>query len=163
AQLRERLPAHEPDRPAALPPGGSRDEPQVDVRRDEPRRRDDRAVDRPARPRGRGLQLRRQARPDEPRGRRDDLRRARQAHRVPEGLAVALAKPFDLLARGLGRDLPITSARIRKLSSAETMFAADRVRATGFEPGIELRQALAQMVDWYRAEGREATPVVHIP
>jgi len=83
--------------------------------------------------------------------------------RVPEGLAVALAKPFDLLARGLGRDLPITSARIRKLSSAETMFAADRVRATGFEPGIELRQALAQMVDWYRAEGREATPVVHIP
>ena len=83
--------------------------------------------------------------------------------RVPEGLAVALAKPFDVLARVLGRDLPITSARIHKLSSAETRFGADRVHATGFEPTVGLREALGDMVRWYRTEGRHRTPVVHIP
>ena len=83
--------------------------------------------------------------------------------RVPEGLAVALALPFDLLARVLGRDLPITSARIRKLSSAETRFGAERVLATGFEPTVGLREGLADMVRWYRSEGRHRTPVVHIP
>lgn len=83
--------------------------------------------------------------------------------RVPEAPAAALAKPFDLVGKLLGRDLPITSARIRKLSSAETMFGADRVRETGFEPTVDLRDALTGMVRWYLAEGRRATPVVHIP
>lgn len=83
--------------------------------------------------------------------------------RVPERLAVALATPFDLVSKISGRDLPITSARIRKLSAAETMFAADRVRQTGFAPAIDLRAALAEMVRWYRAEGRHRTPVAHVP
>ena len=83
--------------------------------------------------------------------------------RVPEGLAVALAKPFDVLGRLLRRDLPITSARIRKLSSAETRFGAERVLGTGFEPAVGLGEALAAMVRWYRTEGRRRTPVVHLP
>jgi len=89
-------------------------------------------------------------------------RRAPRLH-VPEGFAVALAKPFDLLGRVLGRDLPITSARIRKLASAETMFTADRVRETGFEPTVPLSEALEAMVRWYRAEGRDLDPVAHVP
>lgn len=82
---------------------------------------------------------------------------------VPERLAVALAKPFDVLGKLLGRDLPITSSRIRKLASAETMFAADRVRETGFTPRVTLTEALEEFVAWYRAEGRDREPVVHIP
>jgi nucleoside-diphosphate-sugar epimerase len=82
---------------------------------------------------------------------------------VPEGLAVALAKPFDVLGRLLGKDLPITSARIRKLSSAETMFAADRVREAGFEPRVTLTEALEDFVRWYLEEGKHREPVVHIP
>src|SRR5690554_1446803 len=83
--------------------------------------------------------------------------------RIPEGLAVGLAKPFDVLGRVLRRDLPITSARIRKLSSAETVFAAARVRETGFEPTVSLGEALEEMVRWYQAEGKRLEPVVHIP
>ncbi|NLF04406.1 MAG: NAD-dependent epimerase/dehydratase family protein [Actinomycetales bacterium] len=89
-------------------------------------------------------------------------RRAPRPH-VPEGLAVALAKPFDVLGRLLGRDLPITSARIRKLSSAETMFTADRVRETGFVAEVSLTEALERMVRWYKAEGEQLEPAVHIP
>lgn len=89
-------------------------------------------------------------------------RRAPRRH-VPEGLAVALAKPFDVLGRVIGKDLPITSARIRKLASTETMFTADRVRATGFVPRVSLTEALEEMVRWYRDEGKHLDPVVHIP
>lgn len=91
------------------------------------------------------------------------LGRREPGPRIPEGLAVALARPFDLLGRALGRDLPITSARIRKLSSAETVFAAERVRATGFVPAVSLSEALEGMVRWYESEGKHREPVVHIP
>ncbi|WP_162458648.1 NAD-dependent epimerase/dehydratase family protein [Pseudactinotalea suaedae] len=83
--------------------------------------------------------------------------------RVPLRPALIAAKPFDLIARLTGRNLPITSERIRKLADTETSFAADRVRETGYEQPVSLRAGLATMVKWYLEEGRHVTPVEHLP
>ena len=83
--------------------------------------------------------------------------------RLPLAPVLLAAKPFDLVGKATGKDLPITSARVHKLSEAETAFAADRVREVGFTPSVSLPGGIDAMVDWYRREGSHATPVVHIP
>ncbi len=83
--------------------------------------------------------------------------------RLPLGPVLLAAKPFDLVGRATGKDLPITSARVHKLSEAETAFAADRIRQVGFTPSVTLPEGIATMVDWYLQEGRHTAPVVHLP
>jgi nucleoside-diphosphate-sugar epimerase len=89
-------------------------------------------------------------------------RRAPRWH-VPLRPAMIAAKPFDLIARVTGRNLPITSERIRKLAESETSFAAERVRATGYVQPVTLREGIAQMVRWYLESGRRSEPVEHLP
>lgn len=91
------------------------------------------------------------------------LGRRQPGVRVPLGPAVLAAQPFDLVSRVTGRNLPVTSARIRKLSEAETVFSSDRVRAAGHIPEVSLTSGLVRMVQWYVDEGRDAEPVVHLP
>ena len=83
--------------------------------------------------------------------------------RLPLAPVMLAAKPFDLVGSITGKDLPITTARVQKLSEAETAFAADRIRTVGFTPSVSLPEGIEAMVDWYRSEGRRATPVVHLP
>jgi GlcNAc-P-P-Und epimerase len=83
--------------------------------------------------------------------------------RLPLAPALVAAKPFDLLARVTGRNLPVTSARIRKLADAETSFRSDRMRETGYVQPVSLPEGLARMVRWYVAEGRDGHAVEHLP
>lgn len=83
--------------------------------------------------------------------------------RLPLAPVMLAAKPFDLIGRATGKDLPITSARVQKLSATETAFSADRIRDVGFTPSVSLPEGIETMVDWYQREGRHATPVVHLP
>lgn len=92
-----------------------------------------------------------------------ELGRRAPRTRLPLAPVKLAAKPFDLLGRITSADLPITSARVHKLSEAETAFAADRIRAVGFTPSVSLPEGIATMVDWYQREGRHATPIVHLP
>ena len=92
-----------------------------------------------------------------------DLGRREPPLRVPLAPALWAAKPFELVAKVTGHNLPITSARIAKLSEAETSFAADKVRAAGFTPPVSLPEGLRRMVRWYLDGGRTAAPVVHLP
>lgn len=89
-------------------------------------------------------------------------RRAPRWH-VPLGPALVAAAPFDVLARITGRNLPITSERIRKLAESETSFASERIRATGYSQPVTLRDGLARMVRWYREPGRATRAVEHLP
>jgi nucleoside-diphosphate-sugar epimerase len=91
------------------------------------------------------------------------LGRREPAVRLPLTPALWAAKPFDLLVRLTGRNLPITSERIEKLADLETSFLAQRVRDAGFTQPVSLPEGLATMVRWYLAEGRDAEPVVHLP
>ncbi len=89
-------------------------------------------------------------------------RRAPRAS-VPLPVALALAAPFDAFIKVTGRNLPVSSARIRKLASEQTKFESDRARAAGFVPRATLREGLERMVQWYQAEGRGERPVWHVP
>ncbi|GJG87940.1 UDP-N-acetylglucosamine 4-epimerase [Gemmatimonadetes bacterium T265] len=91
------------------------------------------------------------------------LGRGAPRFRVPLGVAVALAAPFDLVIRLTGRNLPVSSARVRKLAADRTKFEADKVRAAGFRPRVALDEGIRRMVAWYLAEGRRQTPVRHLP
>jgi nucleoside-diphosphate-sugar epimerase len=89
---------------------------------------------------------------------RSPLRRS-----LPLPVALALASPFDAVSRLTGRNLPISSMRVRKLASLQTRFEADKVRQSGFAPAVPLREGLHRMTRWFLDEGRHQPVISHIP
>ena len=67
------------------------------------------------------------------------------------------------MIRLTGKNLPISSARVRKLAADRTKFEAARVRAAGFTPRVSLDEGIRRMVAWYQAEGKTAEPVRRLP
>ncbi len=82
---------------------------------------------------------------------------------VPYGLGMVMGLPFDLVIKATGRNLPISTARIRKLYRTETRFEADKILSTGFRPSVPLAEGIDRMVRWYQAEGRHQDAVWHLP
>jgi GlcNAc-P-P-Und epimerase len=82
---------------------------------------------------------------------------------VPLGVALALAMPFDLAIRLTGRNLPISSQRIRKLATARTSFEAGKVQRAGFAPRVTLPEGIRRMAYWFLAEGNRHGVVRHLP
>ena len=64
-----------------------------------------------------------------------------RALRVPYTLAMAAGMTCDLIGQLSGRQLSISSVRVKKYASS-TQFAANRVRETGFRPRHSLHEAL---------------------
>ncbi|MFO0899853.1 MAG: NAD(P)-dependent oxidoreductase [Pirellulales bacterium] len=82
---------------------------------------------------------------------------------VPYPIARALALPFDAVIAATGRNLPISSARLKKLVLSETRYEADKVRAAGFVPPVDLREGIRRMVAWYQASGKSQSQRVSLP
>lgn len=82
---------------------------------------------------------------------------------VPLGLVLASCAPFDLVIKLTGRNLPVSSARVRKLFASETRFAADKLRRACPPPRVSLREGLARMAAWYRSEGHALPVRRHLP
>lgn len=93
----------------------------------------------------------------------EDLGRPLSKLSVPYPVARALALPFDAVIAVTGRNLPISSARLKKLVLSETRYEADRVRAAGFVPPVDLREGIRRMVAWYRTAGKTQSPRVCLP
>jgi len=83
--------------------------------------------------------------------------------RLPLGLVLALAIPFDLLTAVTGKDLGISSMRVKKLFVWNTRFEAEKLRATGFHSPVSVREGLRRMVEWWLKEGRSQKPVWRQP
>jgi len=81
---------------------------------------------------------------------------------IPEAIAVAASWPFDLAARVTGRNLAISSARIRKMC-AQTRFEADKIRRVGFQAPVPLLEGIERTVRWYQREGRDGRGTSHLP
>ena len=77
-----------------------------------------------------------------------------RALRVPYALAMAAGMACDLVGQVTGRQLSISSVRVKKYASS-TQFAANRVLESGFRPRHSLRDAL---VDTIRQEFVDAPP-----
>jgi nucleoside-diphosphate-sugar epimerase len=73
----------------------------------------------------------------------------------PMWMALIAALPFDVVIAVTGKNIPISSARIKKLFTVQTKFESDKVRAAGFEPAISLDDGIARMVKWYRNGGKD--------
>jgi nucleoside-diphosphate-sugar epimerase len=70
---------------------------------------------------------------------------------VPKTLGVMMGLPFDIIIKLTGKNLPISSARIKKLGTP-THHSAKKVFSEGFQPQYSSIDGLRKMVDWYKGE-----------
>jgi nucleoside-diphosphate-sugar epimerase len=83
-------------------------------------------------------------------------RKAPSLH-FPLWFASAVGLPFDLAIKATGKNLPISTARMKKLAT-QTKFEADKIRSAGYAPATPLREGIIRMVRWYEREGRANRP-----
>lgn len=68
---------------------------------------------------------------------------------VPRTLGIMMGLPFDLLIKVTGKNLPISSARIKKLGT-QTYHSAMKLFSEGFKPRFTTVDGLKKMVQWYK-------------
>jgi len=68
---------------------------------------------------------------------------------LPMALALFIAIPFDLAIKISGKNLPISSARIKKLAT-ETHHSAMKIFDAGFTPKYSTKEGISKMVSWYK-------------
>ncbi|MBL3654840.1 NAD-dependent epimerase/dehydratase family protein [Fulvivirga sediminis] len=67
---------------------------------------------------------------------------------VPKTLGIMMGLPFDLIIKATGKNLPISSARVKKLAT-ETAHSASKLFEKGFKPEFSTQEGLRKMVKWY--------------
>lgn len=82
------------------------------------------------------------------------LGRKRAGLRVPLQLALAMCWPFEIARRCCGINTRVSADRVRKFAVERTVFEAAKVRAAGFSAKVDLPEAIAATVEWFREEGR---------
>ncbi len=82
---------------------------------------------------------------------------------LPLWLVLLMAKPFDLLTAMTGKDLGVSSMRVKKLFVWDTLFEADKLRDAGFTSPVPVREGLKRMVDWWQTTGKDQKPVWRQP
>jgi nucleoside-diphosphate-sugar epimerase len=82
---------------------------------------------------------------------------------VPLWVALLMALPFDIVIKLTGKNLPVSSMRIKKLFTMETKFEADKLARAGFKSPVPLTQGIDRMVRWYLAEGKGQPAVWRVP
>ncbi len=68
----------------------------------------------------------------------------------PRSLGIMMGIPFDVIIKVTGKNLPISSSRIKKLGTS-THHSAKKLFGEGFKPAYTTIQGLGKMVEWYRA------------
>jgi nucleoside-diphosphate-sugar epimerase len=75
--------------------------------------------------------------------------------RLPYWLGYSAGLAIDGLAGLTGRTFPISAIRVRKFCTS-TQFAADRIAAAGFKPGVSLREGLERTIRYEFLEDHRA-------
>lgn len=68
---------------------------------------------------------------------------------VPKTLGIMMGLPFDVLIKLTGANLPVSTARIKKLATS-THHSAEKIFSEGFTPSFTTTQGLEKMVAWYK-------------
>jgi nucleoside-diphosphate-sugar epimerase len=66
---------------------------------------------------------------------------------LPYWIVYAMATPFDLLIRVTGKDLPVSSNRVKKFCT-QTFHQADKIIVAGFSPKFSTVDGMMRMVSW---------------
>lgn len=88
----------------------------------------------------------------------DALGKASPGPTLPMPVVLALALPFDAVTALTGKDLGVSSMRVRKLFAQETRFEAGKIAAAGFRSKVPVTEGIARMVRWWRDAGSKAEP-----
>jgi nucleoside-diphosphate-sugar epimerase len=91
------------------------------------------------------------------------LGKVRPGPQLPLWLVLLMAKPFDMVTALTGKDLGVSSMRVRKLFVWDTKFEAEKVRKAGFESPVSVREGLRRMVEWWQSAGGAQKPVWRQP
>ena len=67
---------------------------------------------------------------------------------LPEWLSITIAKPFDLAIAISGKNLKISSKRVKKLIT-QTNHGASLIRQLGFQPAHSIEFGMEKMIRWY--------------
>jgi len=71
--------------------------------------------------------------------------------KVPLPVALLLGQPFDWAIHLTGKNLPISTARIKKFCTT-THHKADKIFKEGFNPKFTIEEGLHKMIKWYLTE-----------
>ncbi len=71
--------------------------------------------------------------------------------KIPLSVALLLGQPFDWAIRLTGKNLPISTARIKKFCTT-THHKSDKIFKEGFKPKFTIEEGLHKMVNWYLTE-----------
>ena len=78
----------------------------------------------------------------------DALGKRQPRLKIPLSLALLIGQPFDWAIRLTGKNLPISTARIKKFCTT-THHKADKILKEGFKPRFSIEEGLHKMVGWY--------------
>lgn len=67
---------------------------------------------------------------------------------IPQRLGILMGVPFDLAIKITGKNLPISTSRIKKLGT-QTHHSAKKLFAMGFTPQYSTIEGIQKMVSWY--------------
>jgi GlcNAc-P-P-Und epimerase len=68
---------------------------------------------------------------------------------IPLFAGLLLAKPFDLMIALTGKNIAVSSKRVKKLQT-QTYHSADKIRQMGFIPKVSIPDGMEEMIRWYR-------------
>jgi nucleoside-diphosphate-sugar epimerase len=73
--------------------------------------------------------------------------------RIPLGVALRVAKVFDIVGALTKSDLPVTTDRLRKFNTP-TCYGSEAIRRRGFIPPYSIAEGLEQTIRWYLEEAK---------
>ncbi len=82
---------------------------------------------------------------------------------MPYALGMLFGLPFDIVIKLTGKNLPISTARVKKMFKTETKFEADKLLGVGYQPKVPLEEGIDRMVKWYLESGQNENAQWHQP
>jgi nucleoside-diphosphate-sugar epimerase len=93
----------------------------------------------------------------------DSLGKKLPSWRPPTWLLLLGAKPFDVIIKLTGKNLPVSTARVKKLFVDQTKFEAQKIIDAGFEAKASVREGIDRTAKWYMEEGKNKSAQWHQP
>jgi nucleoside-diphosphate-sugar epimerase len=82
---------------------------------------------------------------------------------LPYAVGMLLGFPFDIIIKLTGKNLPISTSRVKKMFKTETKFEADKLLSTGYTPKVPLKDGIDRMTKWYLESGKNENAQWHQP
>ncbi|MEE2912574.1 MAG: NAD(P)-dependent oxidoreductase [Planctomycetota bacterium] len=83
--------------------------------------------------------------------------------RIPLWMLLFAAIPFDIIIALTGKNLPVSTPRIKKLFVDQTKFEAQKIIDAGFKAEASVRNGIERTATWYMEKGKSESAQWHQP